>query len=245
MTKQHGGCRGAGGRHAFIFMRHVNTWGYLGLQIFCGLPFIYELRAVLDWSCTPTTLKLFDWLKLEDISTSLYFVTCDRYGREGRQLGQRQPRYMKFCQVSHPPLLLHCSAAAACQPAAHSCSQVQSHTRHGSCHLMHPQRLSYIALYMRVLPICWCYLDVPHQRGQHIPEVSWLSWSHDKVVCQANNKQCGAGCSIVHPPAGAAVGASYCLLLGQPHLQGVCPPPSDVTSQLAHLWHPCLACQGL
>lgn len=94
------GCRGAGGRHAFIFMRHVNTWGYLGLQIFCGLPFIYELRAVLDWSCTPTTLKLFDWLKLEDISTSLYFVTCDRYGREGRQLGQRQPRYMKFCQVA-------------------------------------------------------------------------------------------------------------------------------------------------
>lgn len=80
-------------------MRHVNTWGYLGLQIFCGLPFIYELRAVLDWSCTPTTLKLFDWLKLEDISTSLYFVTCDRYGREGRRLGQRQPRYMKFCQV--------------------------------------------------------------------------------------------------------------------------------------------------
>lgn len=80
-------------------MRHVNTWGYLGLQVFCGLPFIYELRAVLDWSCTPTTLKLFDWLKLEDISTSLYFVTCDRYSREGRQLGQRQPRYMKFCQA--------------------------------------------------------------------------------------------------------------------------------------------------
>lgn len=91
--------RGAGGRHAFIFMRYVNTWGYLGLQVFCGLPFIYELRAVLDWSCTPTTLKLFDWLKLEDISTSLYFVTCDRYGREGRHLGDRQPRYMKFCQV--------------------------------------------------------------------------------------------------------------------------------------------------
>ena len=80
-------------------MRHVNTWGYLGLQVFCGLPFMYELRAVLDWSCTPTTLKLFDWLKLEDISTSLYFVTCDRKAREGRQLGDRQPRYMKFCQV--------------------------------------------------------------------------------------------------------------------------------------------------
>ena len=26
---------------------------------------MYELRQILDWSCTPTTLKLFDWLKLE------------------------------------------------------------------------------------------------------------------------------------------------------------------------------------
>lgn len=66
---------------------------------------MYELRAVLDWSCTPTTLKLFDWLKLEDITTSLYFVTCDRKAREGRQLGDRQPRYMKFCQVGTTRLL--------------------------------------------------------------------------------------------------------------------------------------------
>ena len=79
---------------------------------------MYELRAVLDWSCTPTTLKLFDWLKLEDISTSLYFVTCDRYGREGRQLGDRQPRYMKFCQVG-----TNCCTKIACMRACiHACS---------------------------------------------------------------------------------------------------------------------------
>ena len=118
------GCRGAGGRHAFIFMRHVNTWGYLGLQVFCGLPFMYELRAVLDWSCTPTTLKLFDWLKLEDISTSLYFVTCDRKAREGRQLGDRQPRYMKFCQVGITSLDSVIYLSAVCSICVHILHQL-------------------------------------------------------------------------------------------------------------------------
>ncbi len=48
-----------------MFMRHTNMFGWLGMQVFNAVPFIYELRALLDWSCTPTTLTLFDWLKLE------------------------------------------------------------------------------------------------------------------------------------------------------------------------------------
>jgi piezo-type mechanosensitive ion channel component 1/2 len=35
------------------------------LQIFAAVPFVYELREILDWSATPTTLRLYDWLKLE------------------------------------------------------------------------------------------------------------------------------------------------------------------------------------
>lgn len=64
-----------------------------------AIPFVYELRALLDWSCTATTLSLFDWFKLEDINTSLYFVAVTRDGRERRVLGERQPRYLKFLQV--------------------------------------------------------------------------------------------------------------------------------------------------
>lgn len=26
------------------------------LQVFAAVPFLYELRELLDWSCTPTTL---------------------------------------------------------------------------------------------------------------------------------------------------------------------------------------------
>jgi len=52
--------------------------GFIGYSIFAAVPFLYELRALLDWSCTATTLSLFDWLKLEDIHTSLFMVTVSR-----------------------------------------------------------------------------------------------------------------------------------------------------------------------
>ena len=64
-----------------------------------AIPFVYELRALLDWSCTATTLSLFDWFKLEDISASLFYVAVTRDGRERRALGERQPRYLKFLQA--------------------------------------------------------------------------------------------------------------------------------------------------
>ncbi|KAK9863698.1 hypothetical protein WJX84_001768 [Apatococcus fuscideae] len=90
--------RGGQGRHAFVFMRHCNMPGWLGLKIFAAIPFLYELRAILDWACTPTTLRLNDWFKLEDINISLYTVAYDRMTRARKRLGQRQPRYSKLLQ---------------------------------------------------------------------------------------------------------------------------------------------------
>ena len=76
---------------------------------------MYELRALLDWSCTATTLSLFDWFKLEDINASLFYVAVTRDGRERRALGERQPRYLKFLQVcAVQALLLSRSCLAAC-----------------------------------------------------------------------------------------------------------------------------------
>ena len=71
-------------------------------QVFSAIPFLYELRELLDWSCTATCLTLFDWLKLEDINTSLFFVTCNRRSRRRHRLGERQPRWLKFFQVRRP-----------------------------------------------------------------------------------------------------------------------------------------------
>ncbi|XP_058738594.1 piezo-type mechanosensitive ion channel homolog isoform X3 [Vicia villosa] len=36
----------------------------LGFRLYRAIPFLYELRCVLDWSCTTTSLTMYDWLKL-------------------------------------------------------------------------------------------------------------------------------------------------------------------------------------
>lgn len=68
------------------------------LQVFRGIPFLYELKALLDWSVTPTTLTLVDWLKLEDIRASLYNRQCDLMMRASTRstIGTPQPFASKF-----------------------------------------------------------------------------------------------------------------------------------------------------
>lgn len=86
------------GRHTFVFMRSVSVPSSLAFHAFAAVPFLYEMRQLLDWSCTATTLTLYDWLKLEDINMSLYFSAVMRTSRASRPPGTRQPRYLKFFQ---------------------------------------------------------------------------------------------------------------------------------------------------
>ncbi|KAK3441684.1 hypothetical protein EUGRSUZ_B02004 [Eucalyptus grandis] len=73
----------------------LNFWGF---RLYRALPFLYELRCVLDWSCTSTSLTMYDWLKLEDIHASLFLVKCDAdLNRAGHQHGQKQTKVTKFC----------------------------------------------------------------------------------------------------------------------------------------------------
>ncbi|KAJ7973395.1 Piezo-type mechanosensitive ion channel like [Quillaja saponaria] len=76
----------------------VSKINFLGFRLYRALPFLYELRCVLDWSCTTTSLTMYDWLKLEDIHGSLFLVKCDAdLNRARHQQGQKQTRMMKFC----------------------------------------------------------------------------------------------------------------------------------------------------
>lgn len=42
------------------------------------IPFVLELRGLLDWVCTDSTLTLFHWLKMEDIYANIYILKCYR-----------------------------------------------------------------------------------------------------------------------------------------------------------------------
>ncbi|KAK4788023.1 hypothetical protein SAY86_019342 [Trapa natans] len=76
----------------------VSRVNYMGYRLYRALPFLYELRCVLDWSCTTTSLTMYDWLKLEDINASLYLVKCDAVlNRATHKQGEKQALMTKCC----------------------------------------------------------------------------------------------------------------------------------------------------
>ncbi|KAK7258817.1 hypothetical protein RIF29_24404 [Crotalaria pallida] len=76
----------------------VSRINVLGFRLYRAIPFLYELRCVLDWSCTTTSLTMYDWLKLEDIHASLFLVKCDAdLNRANHQHGEKQTKMTKFC----------------------------------------------------------------------------------------------------------------------------------------------------
>lgn len=62
------------------------------------IPFLYELRMLLDWTCVPTTLYLTQWYQMEDINGQLYMnqYNNEMIAWERRPLGQRQPLWRKL-----------------------------------------------------------------------------------------------------------------------------------------------------
>lgn len=42
------------------------------------MPFLVELRAVMDWVCTDTTLSLSNWMCVEDIYANIFIIKCSR-----------------------------------------------------------------------------------------------------------------------------------------------------------------------
>lgn len=62
---------------------HFLTTGFkltnsTGFRIFMKIPFLMELRTLMDWLWTDSSMTLDDWLKLEDIFRRIYLSKCER-----------------------------------------------------------------------------------------------------------------------------------------------------------------------
>jgi len=79
-----------------FFMQADTRTMWIAFMIYKAIPFLYELRTMLDWTCTRTTLGLFDWMKLEEIRASLYNISVKNVGLAKRTTGKPQTVWIKF-----------------------------------------------------------------------------------------------------------------------------------------------------
>jgi hypothetical protein len=50
-------------------------------RIYKAIPFLWEMKVILDWTVTKTSLDLFQWFKIDDAFNYLYYNRIQNAGR--------------------------------------------------------------------------------------------------------------------------------------------------------------------
>ncbi|XP_076830673.1 piezo-type mechanosensitive ion channel component 1 [Brachyhypopomus gauderio] len=74
---------------------HLNLFLFQGFRL---VPFLVELRAVMDWVWTDTTLSLPNWMCVEDIYANIFIIKCSREAekKNPQPKGQKKKKIVKY-----------------------------------------------------------------------------------------------------------------------------------------------------
>ncbi|EKE38043.1 hypothetical protein ENUP19_0203G0014 [Entamoeba nuttalli] len=75
-----------------ILMTNYSFYSQMVFHTYYTLPFVYEIRTILDWCLSKTSMFYKQWLKVEDIHAELYMNQCDRVIERNRNHVYGQPR---------------------------------------------------------------------------------------------------------------------------------------------------------
>ena len=71
--------------------------------IYRAIPFLFELKNFLDWTITPTSLSLFQWIRLEEIHAQLYICKASSQSfkrrKHGRSISLLKKIFLGGCSV--------------------------------------------------------------------------------------------------------------------------------------------------
>lgn len=73
---------------SFPLMKSTSKTSKIMFQFYRGVPFLFEIRTLLDWVITMTALDLFQWLKFENLYAQLYINQCNSRSYMARVRGE-------------------------------------------------------------------------------------------------------------------------------------------------------------
>ncbi|EKX48778.1 hypothetical protein GUITHDRAFT_43070, partial [Guillardia theta CCMP2712] len=81
-----------------VFFRDFSFVNFVLYIAYSGTPFLHDMRSMLDWTCTATTLDFFQWMRMENIYAVLFQreVTLSYRRKLGRAFGFAQPWQIKL-----------------------------------------------------------------------------------------------------------------------------------------------------
>lgn len=79
----------------FMLSRYhwLNKYIFLG---FYNIPFIFELRTIIDWTYTKSSLDVYQWIKLSQIQTDLYKAKCNNLFYMRKKTGEPLPSWYRY-----------------------------------------------------------------------------------------------------------------------------------------------------
>lgn len=70
-----------------------NGFIYMGFR---AVPFVFQFKVFSDWFVTKTVMRLFDWIKFQDLFGRLFVAKCNALFLQGKIMGSNIERWKKI-----------------------------------------------------------------------------------------------------------------------------------------------------
>lgn len=62
-----------------------------------NIPILFEIRVLIDWMCTETSLEFSEWVRVESIYAQVYQIKCQRlYAETSSRRGEKKAHWKKY-----------------------------------------------------------------------------------------------------------------------------------------------------